>query len=317
MNVKNKTQVTMFEFSGLTDDELVAPFLFMIFLVVYIVTILGNIGMIAMVQISPNLHTPMYYLLSYLSLVDLFYTSVTTPKMLADLLSERKLITFIGCTLQFYFFCALVGTEVFVLSDMAYDRYVAICRPLHYVLVMTKKKCLMILSFSVGFVQSVAQTSSLFSLEFCESNLIEHFYCDIPPLVRLSCSETRTCTIVTLFFVCFCSLGSMTTILVTYILIISSVLRIKSAAGRRKAFSTCSSHLTCATIFYVTVFCTYLHPSSSTLKKQEIVASKDKVASVFYTVVTPMLNPLIYSLRNQEVKKAIIRLLQKSPNKHI
>ncbi|XP_077329945.1 olfactory receptor 5AR1-like [Lithobates pipiens] len=310
MDVKNKTQVTVFEFSGLTDDKLVAPFLFMLFLVVYIVTVLGNVGMMAMVHISPSLHTPMYYLLKYLSMVDLFYSSVITPKMLSDLLSERKLITFIGCSLQFYFFCALVGTEVFVLSDMAYDRYVAICHPLHYVSVMTKKKCqsLVIISFSVGFVQSVAQTTSLFSLEFCDSNHIDHFYCDIPPLVRLSCSETRACTIVTLFFVCSCSLSSMMIILVSYTFIMSSVLRINSAAGRRKAFSTCSSHLMCATIFYVTVSCTYLHPSSSTLKKQE------NVSSVFYTVVTPMLNPLIYSLRNQEVKKAILRLLKKSPH---
>ncbi|XP_073480401.1 olfactory receptor 5AR1-like [Aquarana catesbeiana] len=308
MNVKNKTQVTVFEFSGLTDDKLVAPFLFMIFLVVYMVTMLGNVGMMAMVHISPNLHTPMYYLLSHLSMVDLFYSLVITPKMLSDLLSERKLITFIGCSLQFYFFCALVGTEVFILSGMAYDRYLAICHPLHYASVMTKKKCLclFILSFVVGFVQSVAQTCSLFSLEFCDSNLIDHFYCDIPPLIRLSCSETRTCTIITLFFVCFCGLGSMTNILVSYTLIIPSILRINSAAGRRKAFSTCSSHLMCATVFYVAVFCSYFHPSSSTLKIQE------KVASVFYTAVTPMLNPIIYSLRNQEVKRAIIRLLQKS-----
>ncbi|XP_040197887.1 olfactory receptor 1019-like [Rana temporaria] len=307
MNVKNKTQVTMFEFSGLMP---LAPFLFVLFLMVYIVTVLGNIGMMAMVHLSPTLHTPMYYLLRCLSMVDLFYSSVITPKMFSDLLSKRKLITFIGCSLQFYFFCALVSTEVFILSGMAYDRYVAICRPLHYVLVMTKKKCLglVILSFSVGFVQSAAQTSSLFSLEFCDSNLIDHFYCDIPPLVRLSCSEIRTCTIVTLFLVCFCGIGSMTNILVSYTLIIPSILRINSAAGRRKAFNTCSSHLMCASIFYVTVFCTYLHPTSSTLKKEE------QVSSLFYTVVAPMLNPPFYSLRNQEVKKAIIRLLQKSPH---
>ncbi|XP_040197886.1 olfactory receptor 1019-like [Rana temporaria] len=313
MNVKNKTQVTMFEFSGLTDDKLVAPFLFVLFLVVYIVAVLGNIGMTAMVHISPTLHTPMYYLLRCLSMVDLFYSSVITPKMLADLLSERKLITFIGCTLQFYFICALAGTEILVLSVMAYDRYVAICHPLHYVSVMTKKKCLglVILSFSVGFVQSVAQTSSLFSLEFCDSNLIDHFYCDIPPLVRLSCSEIHICTIVTLFFGGSCCVSSVTILLVSYIFIMNSVLRINSVAGRRKAFSTCSSHLMCATIFYVTIVCAYFHPSSSTLKIQE------KVSSVFYTVVTPMLNPLIYSLRNQEVKKAIIRLLQKRSHSHI
>ncbi|XP_040198079.1 olfactory receptor 1020-like [Rana temporaria] len=308
MNIKNKTQVTVFEFSGLTDDKLVAPFLFVLFLMVYIVTVLGNIGMMAMVHISPTLHTPMYYLLRYLSMVDLFYSSVVTPKMLSDLLSERKLITFMGCTLQFYFFCALAATEILVLSDMAYDRYVAICHPLHYVSVMTNRKCfsLVILSFFIAFVQSVANTSSLFSLEFCDSNLIDHFYCDIPPLARLSCSETRTCTIVTLFFGSSCCLCSMTILLVSYIFIMNSVLRINSAAGRRKAFSTCSSHLMCATIFYVAIFCSYLHPSSSILKTQE------KVSSLFYTVVTPMLNPLIYSLRNQEVKQVILRLLQKS-----
>nr|DBA29734.1 TPA: hypothetical protein GDO54_005795 [Pyxicephalus adspersus] len=306
MNVKNKTQVTMFEFSGLTDNKLAAPFLFMFFFLVYMVTVLGNVGMMTIVHIAPSLHTPMYFFLSYLSMVDLFYSSVITPKMLSDLLSDRKLITFIGCALQFYFFCALVGTEVFVLSDMAYDRYVAICHPLHYISVMTKKKCLglIVLSFSVGFAQSVAQTSSLFSLDYCESNLIDHFYCDIPPLTRLSCSEIHICTMVTLFFVCFCSLSSMIIILISYALIISSVLQINSATGRRKAFSTCSSHLMCATIFYVTVFCTYLHPSSSTLTKQE------NISSVFYTVVTPMLNPVIYSLRNQEVKNVVIRLFK-------
>ncbi|XP_040197883.1 olfactory receptor 1020-like [Rana temporaria] len=313
MGVKNKTQVTVFEFSGLTDDKLFAQFLFVLFLMVYIVALLGNIGMMAMVHILPSLHTPMYYLLRYLSMVDLFYSSVVTPKMLSDLLSERKLITIIGCTLQFYFFCALAGTEILVLSVMAYDRYVAICHPLHYVSVMTNGKCLrlVILSFFIAFVQSVAQTSSLFSLEFCNSNLIDHFYCDIPPLARLSCSKIHICTIVTLFFGGSCCLCSMTIILVSYIFIMNSVLRINSAAGRRKAFSTCSSHLMCSTIFYVAVVCAYFHPSSSTLKTQE------KVSSVFYTVVTPMVNPLIYSLRNQEVKKAIIRLLQKRSHSHM
>nr|DBA29733.1 TPA: hypothetical protein GDO54_005794 [Pyxicephalus adspersus] len=301
MNFKNKTQVTIFKFSGLSEDEPLTPFLFMFFFLVYMVTVLGNVGMMAMAHIVPSLHTPMYFFLSFLSMVDLFYSSVITPKMLSDLLSEGKLITFIGCGLQFYFFCALVSSEIFVLSDMAYDRYVAICHPLHYISVMTKKKCLGLidLSFFVGFTQSAAQTSSLFSLDYCESNLIDHFYCDIHPLIRLSCSETRTCTIVTLFFVCFCSLGSMMIILISYILIITSILVIKSAAGRRKAFSTCSSHLTCATIFYVSVFCTYFHPTSSVLKKQE------KVSSAFFTMVTPMLNPLIYSLRNQEVQYVI------------
>ncbi|XP_018415335.1 PREDICTED: olfactory receptor 1019-like, partial [Nanorana parkeri] len=303
MNLKNKTLVTVFRFSGLSDDKELAPFLFMFFSLVYMVTICGNVGIMSMVYISPSLHTPMYYFLSYLSMVDICYSSIIAPEMLSDLLSEKKLITFMACAFQFYFFAAMIGTEVLVLSIMAYDRYVAICRPLHYVLTMTKKKCLylVLFTFSSGFLHSVAQTSSLFSLEYCDSNLIDHFYCDIPPLVRLSCSDTRTCNIVTLFFMCLFSLSSMTIILVSYALIISSILRISSAAGRRKAFSTCSSHLMCASIFYATIYLTYLPSSGITLKKQ------DKVASVFYAVVTPMLNPLIYSLRNQEMKKMLHR----------
>ncbi|KAM5172736.1 olfactory receptor 5AP2-like [Mantella aurantiaca] len=308
----NKTRVIVFELSGVTDDWESAPYLFMLFLLLYMMTICGNIGIIAIVQISPTLHTPMYFFLSHLSMVDFLYSSTVTPKMLSDLLADKKLISFIGCALQFYFYVALASAEVFVLSIMAYDRYVAIRYPLHYILIMTTKKCLglVLLIFSVCFIHSSAQTSCLFSLEYCGSNIVDHFYCDISPLVRLSCSETHTCTSITLFFVCFCSLSSMMTILISYILIISSILRIKSAAGRRKAFSTCSSHLMCATIFYVTVFFTYLHPSSSVFKQ-------DKVAPVFYTVVTPMLNPLIYSLRNQEVKKVILRLVQKTPSKLI
>ncbi|XP_040198082.1 olfactory receptor 1019-like [Rana temporaria] len=313
MNNANKTQVIVFELSGLTDDREFAPFLFIFFLLVYIITICGNIGIIAVVQISPSLHTPMYYFLSYLSVVDLFYSSVVTPKMLSDLLSDKKLISFIGCALQFYFYVALASVEVFVLSIMAYDRYVAICHPLHYVLIITMKKCLGLVlpTFFVGFVQSSAQTSCIFSLKYCGSNLVDHFFCDLAPVVNLSCSETRTCTTISLFFVCFCSLTSMTTILVSYTLIISSILRINSTAGRRKAFNTCSSHLMCVIVFYVTVFFTYLHPSSTTLKKQDLVAS------VVYAVVTPMLNPLIYSLRNQEVKKVIKRLVKKSPKEPI
>ncbi|XP_073480406.1 olfactory receptor 5AR1-like [Aquarana catesbeiana] len=313
MNNANKTQVIVFELSGLTDDREFAPFLFIFFLLVYIITICGNIGIIAVVQISPSLHTPMYYFLSYLSVVDLLYSSVVTPKMLSDLLSDKKIITFIGCALQFYFYVALATVEVFVLSIMAYDRYVAICHPLHYVLIITMKKCLGLVlpTFFVGFLQSSAQTSCIFSLKYCQSNIVDHFFCDLSPVVNLSCSETHTCTIISLFFVCFCTLTSMTTILVSYTLIISSIIRIKSTAGRRKAFSTCSSHLMCVTIFYVTVFFTYLHPSSAALKKQDLVAS------VFYAVVTPMLNPLIYSLRNQEVKKVIKRLVKESPKEPI
>ncbi|XP_075061691.1 olfactory receptor 5AP2-like [Mixophyes fleayi] len=301
MDVINKTQVTVFVFSGLTDNRELAQFLFIFFLHVYLVTIVGNIGMMTVVHNTSNLHTPMYFFLSYLSLVDLLYSSVITPKMLSDLFSMRKTISFDGCALQFFFFASLACTEVFLLSNMSYDRFVAICHPLHYVSIMTKKKCwyLVVLAFTIGFIQSSMQTSCIFTLQFCGSNLIDHFYCDMPPLIKLSCSDSFPCAIITVIFIGSSGLGSLTTILISYTFIISSILRMKSAEGRQKAFSTCSSHLLCVTMFYVSVFFTYLRSPSNVLEKQ------DKIAAVFYSVLTPMLNPLIYSLRNQEVKRVM------------
>ncbi|KAM5171692.1 olfactory receptor 5B21-like [Mantella aurantiaca] len=301
----NNTQVAVFEFSGLTDNDKLIPFLFALFLMVYLVTILANVGLIVLVFVASNLQTPMYYFLSYLSAVDLFYSTAVSPKMLSDLTSIRKTITFNGCALQFFFFAALAVTEVLLLSSMSYDRYAAICHPLHYVSIMTKSKCLSLvaLSFSIGFFQSVVQTSCLFSLQYCGPNLIDHFYCDIPPVIRLSCSKTLLCNTFTILFVGIYCFFSLSAILVTYALIFKTILRIKSSEGRQKAFSTCSSHLMCASIFFVAVFFTYLRSPSSALDK------RDKVASVFYTVMTPMLNPLIYSLRNQEVKRAIMQVI--------
>ncbi|XP_018415282.1 PREDICTED: olfactory receptor 5B12-like [Nanorana parkeri] len=306
MPLSNATQVTMFELTGLTDNKRLVPFLFILFLMIYMVTLMGNVGMIGLVRAFSSLHTPMYYFLSYLSLVDLVYSSTITPKMLADLISVRKSISFIGCVLQIYFYAALASIEVLLLSSMSYDRYAAICHPLHYVSVMTKDKCssLVLLSFSVGLMQSLAQTSCVFSLQYCRSNLIDHFYCEIPPLLKLSCSDTFFCEVLTLFFVSTLGLFSLITVLISYILIVSSILQMKSADGRQKAFSTCSSHLMCVSIFFVTVFFVYLRPDTRVLEKQ------DKVASVFYSVVTPMLNPLIYSLRNQDVKRVIIKAIQ-------
>ncbi|XP_063785554.1 olfactory receptor 5B21-like [Pseudophryne corroboree] len=305
MVTTNLTQVRMFVFSGLTDNGELAPFLFILFLHVYMVTVVGNIGMMAIVHNNSNLHTPMYFFLSYLSLVDLFYSSVITPKMLSDLISTRKTISFVGCALQFFLFAGLACTEVLLLSNMAYDRYAAICHPLHYVSIMTKNicMCLVVLAFSIGFLQSSFQTICVYSLHFCDTILIDHFYCDVPPLLKLSCSDTFSCVLVTVFFVASCGMGSFIVILISYMFIISSILRMKSAEGRRKAFSTCSSHLTCSSIFYVSVFFTYLRSPSNAIENQ------DKIAAVFYSAVTPMLNPLIYSLRNQEVKRVIIQAM--------
>ncbi|XP_068129302.1 olfactory receptor 5B21-like [Hyperolius riggenbachi] len=305
MDIKSNSQVTEFVFSGLTNDHNLIPFLFTFFLLVYLVTVLGNIGLMVIVHVSANLHTPMYFFLSHLSAVDLFYSSAVTPKLISDLISLQKTISFIGCAAQFFFFAALAGTEVLLLSSMSYDRYAAVCHPLHYVSIMTTKKCFIMvsLSFSFGFFQSLMQTSCLFSLEYCESNLIDHFYCDVPPMLQLSCSETLLCNMLNILLIGSCGFLSLLTILVTYFLIFSAVLHISSSEGRVKAFNTCSSHLLCATVFYASVFFTYLRPPSSVLE------NKDKVASVFYTVVTPMLNPLFYSLRNQEVKRAIMQAI--------
>ncbi|XP_040275199.1 olfactory receptor 1019-like [Bufo bufo] len=311
VDVSNKTQVAEFVFSGLTKDKRLENFLFTLFMVIYLVTIVANLGLVAIVRTTSTLQIPMYYFLSYLSLVDIFYSSTITPKMLSDLKSLKKNISFEGCALQFFFYASLASIDSLILSIMSYDRYVAICHPLHYMTIMTKKKCLylVLLSFSIGFLQSSVQTSCAFSLQFCGSNLINHFYCDAPLLFRLSCSDTSTCDKVTVYIVSAMGMGPLMTILLSYLLIVLSISRIQSADGKKKAFSTCSSHIICISIFYGTIFFTYFRPSSS------VFTIQDKVASVFYTAVTPMLNPLIYSLRNQDVKRVVIALLSKQLGK--
>ncbi|XP_056424950.1 olfactory receptor 1020-like [Hyla sarda] len=304
-NVINGTQVLIFVFSGLTNDRRLIPFLFSFFLLVYIVSVVGNTGMIAIVRNSSRLHTPMYFFLSYLSLVDLFYSTVITPKILSDLISLRRTISLDGCAVQFFFFAGMAGTEIFILSDMSYDRYVAICSPLRYASIMTPRRCffLVLLAFFIGFFQSTLQTSCLFRLRFCHSNLIDHFYCDAPPLLKLSCSDTFYCNLVTVYSVGTCTVGSLYVILTSYLLIFISIIHMKTAEGKQKAFSTCSSHLICTAMFYITVFFTYLRPPS------EVFDNQDKAACIVYTVITPMLNPIVYSLRNQEVKQIIVHMV--------
>ncbi|KAM4038752.1 olfactory receptor 5B21-like [Anomaloglossus baeobatrachus] len=301
-----QTQVAVFIFSGLTDDDRLKIFLFTLFIVIYLITIFSNLGLVAIVHESSNLQNPMYFFLSYLSLVDVFYSSTVTPKMLSDLVSLKKTISFEGCALQFFFYAAQASIDALLLSTMSSDRYVAICHPLHYVSIMTEKKCLclVLLSLSIGFFQSTVVTSCAFSLQFCGSNLIDHFFCDAPIVLRLSFSDTSTCGMVTFFIVSAMGMGMSTIISLSY-LVILSISRMASAEGRKKAFSTCSSHLLCVAIYFGSILFTYLHPPSNKLSIQ------DKVASVFYTAVIPMLNPFIYSLRNQNVKRSIITSAQK------
>ncbi|XP_063145139.1 olfactory receptor 5AR1 isoform X2 [Candoia aspera] len=268
--------------------------------------------MILLILLDEQLHSPMYFFLCHLSFVDLGYSTAIAPRMLADFLQRRKVISFSSCATQFAFFVGFVDAECYVLAAMAYDRYVAICRPLHYGTIMSKQVCLVLVvgSYVAGLISLVSHTSLTFSLDFCGSNIINHFFCEIPPLLALSCSDTYVSEIL-LFSLCgFIEFSTILIILISYCFIFAAILRIRSAEGRLKAFSTCASHLTGVTLFYGTVMFMYLRPPSSYSLDQ------DKWASVFYTVVIPMLNPLIYSLRNKDVKEAFRRVISKKVLSH-
>ncbi|XP_037671214.1 olfactory receptor 5F1-like [Choloepus didactylus] len=298
---KNDTSLTEFILMGLAESMEEQFILFLLFFLIYTLTVLGNVGMILLIRIDSRLHIPMYFFLANLSFVDVCYSSTITPKMLVDLLSEQKTISFAGCFLQMYFFIALATTECILFGLMAYDRYVAICNPLRYPLVMSRTVCVKMAAgaFAAGLLNSMVNTSYVSSLPFCGSNVIHHFFCDSPPIFKLSCSDTRMNESIFSTFAGVNMVGALLIILTSYSYILVSIFRMHSGEGRRKSFSTCASHLTAIILFYATSIYTYLRPSSSYSLNQ------DKVASVFYTVVIPMLNPLIYSLRNKEVKKAL------------
>ncbi|XP_074083883.1 olfactory receptor 5M5-like [Macrotis lagotis] len=306
MSKINQTMVTEFILLGLTDRPELQPVLFVIFLVIYLITVVGNVGMIVLIRSEPKLHTPMYFFLSHLSFVDLCYSTNVTPQMLVNFLSERKTISFVGCFIQFHFFITLVITDYYMLTVMAYDRYVAICNPLLYSSKMSKNVCISLVTapYVYGFVNGLVQTILMFQLSFCGSNEINHFYCADPPLLALSCSDTyikETAMFIGAGSNLTCSLAI---ILISYMFIFVAILRIRSTEGQRKAFSTCGSHLTAVTIYYGTLFCMYLRPPSETSVEQ------GKIVAVFYIFVSPMLNPLIYSLRNKDVKDAMRRIVK-------
>ncbi|XP_045018784.1 olfactory receptor 5F1-like [Bubalus bubalis] len=297
----NCTLLMEFILLGLTDTLELQAILFSLFLVIYILTVVGNIGMILLIRTDSQLHTPMYFFLAILSFADVGYSSTITPKMLVDFLSEKKTISFAGCFLQMYFFIAFATIECILFGLMAHDCYVAICNPLLYSLIMSRTVCLKMAAgaFTAGLLNSVVHTGYVSSLSFCCSNVIHHFFCDSPPIFKLSCSDTRLYESILSTFAGVNIVGTLLVILTSYCYILFSIFRMHSGEGRRRAFSTCASHLTAIILFYSTSIHTYLRPSSS------YSLSHDKVASVFYTVVIPMLNPLIYSLRNREVKKAL------------
>ncbi|XP_053564218.1 olfactory receptor 1044-like [Bombina bombina] len=303
----NNTQVKEFILQGLTDNPKLQIILFVLFFIFYIVTLLGNIGIIVAIRADSHLHTPMYFFLNNLSFLDLCYSTVITPKTLATFLSKTKAISYHECALQMYFFAASVTTECFLLGIMAYDRYVAICNPLLYSVAMSKQLCIRLVAgaYTLGYMNATLHTITTFRLPFCKTNKIDHFYCDVPPLIKLSCTDTTMNEILMFIFGGFAETSSLTTIIVSYSYIISTVLKIRSVDGRKKAFSTCGSHLAAVTIFYSTILFMYLRPAST------YAMSQDRVASVFYTVIIPMLNPLIYSLRNNEVAQALKKIKTK------
>ncbi|XP_053120400.1 olfactory receptor 5F1-like [Hemicordylus capensis] len=307
MERENQTSLKEFIFLGLSDDPKLQTLLFATGLLIYMLTLAGNLAIIRLVQVDQHLHTPMYFLLSNLSFTEICYITTTMPKMLWDLLSKKKTISFAGCMLQMYFFLTTAATEGVLLSVMAYDRYAAICRPLHYTLLMSQPVCrwLLAASWAIGNINAMVNTTFVFSLNFCGSNQIVHFFCDIPPVLHLSCSDTSLAELVT-----FIVSGSIMTITVSlivlsYILIVSSVLKIHTVQGRIKTFSTCASHLTVVSIFYSTAIFTYMRPSSSHSMEQ------DRLISVLYTIITPLLNPLIYSFKNKDMQAALRNVLRK------
>ncbi|KFV09245.1 Olfactory receptor 5AS1, partial [Pterocles gutturalis] len=299
----NCTTLTEFVLLGFTDRPELEILLFGLFLLIYTTTLVGNAGLILLVRLNACLHTPMYYFLSNLSLLDLGCSSAIAPKMLVNLLAERKTISVTGCATQMFLFAAVVDAECLILAAMAYDRYVAICHPLLYAAALSRRVCASLAAgaYLSGGLTALVHTFFTFTLSFCGSNVINHFFCDIPPLLELSCSSTHVNELL-LFALCgFIQTSTFLTIVVSYACILSAVLRLHVAGSRHKAFCTCTSHLTAVGLFYGSLLFTYLRPSSS------YSLGTDKVISASYTIVFPMLNPLIYSLRNKEVKDALRR----------
>ncbi|XP_008839166.1 olfactory receptor 8B3-like isoform X2 [Nannospalax galili] len=307
MALANVSRVTEFILLGLTEQPSLQIPLFLLFLVMYMITALGNLALIILIVLNSHLHTPMYFFLFNLSFVDLCYSSVITPKMLMNFVLMKNIISYVGCMTQFYLFCFCVISECYVLTSMAYDRYVAICNPLLYNIAMSPKLCsyLMFASYLMAFSSAMIHTGCLLRLTFCDKNIINHYFCDLLPLLQLSCTSTYVNEI-GIFIVAGKDVILPTAIIfISYGFILSSILHIRPTEGRSKAFSTCSSHIIAVSLFFGSGAFMYLKPSS--------VGSMDegKISSTIYTTLIPMMNPLIYSLRNRDVKEALRKTLSK------
>ncbi|XP_040113661.1 olfactory receptor 8H3-like [Oryx dammah] len=303
----NITQVSDFILMGLTDSGEIRLALFTLFLLMYLITVLGNAGMMLIICLDLQLHTPMYFFLIHLSFLDLSFSTAVTPKALDTLLTSNRCISYLNCFLQMNCFVFVGVTECVLLSSMAYDHCAAICKPLHYPAIMSTRRCCSLVfgSFLIGLMDTFVNMLCMSKLHFCDSTVTYHFFCDAPPVLALSCTDTHGIEIIISICAGSTLVVSLITISVSYVSILSTILKITSTSGKQKAFSTCASPLLSVTIFYGTMIFTYVKPSKF------YSLGKDQVVSVFYSIVIPMLNPLIYSLRNKEVKNALSRVLQK------
>ncbi|XP_077169630.1 olfactory receptor 5AR1-like [Paroedura picta] len=308
LQLENQTITREFVLLGFGDlPEFLQILLFILFLIIYVMTMAGNIFIIVLVVTDSHLHTSMYFFLVNLSLLEVCYTSTIWPRMLASFVTGNRTVPVHACIMQFWVFGSLAATECYLFSAMSFDRYIAICKPLHYMTIMNNKVCLILVAASwfCGFVENTVLIAFVFQLTFCGPNEIEHFFCDYTPIMQLSCTDTYKAQLALTVLASVCTFPSFMFTIASYVYIIMAILRIPSQTGRKKAFSTCSSHLVVVSIFYGTIIIVYVLPKTEMLKEM------NKVFSVFYTVLTPLINPLIYSLRNKEVKKAWERILSK------
>ncbi|XP_053555850.1 olfactory receptor 5V1-like [Bombina bombina] len=302
----NGSSVSEFIILGLSTQPELETLIFITFLIIYIIALIGNLIILILVIIDPGLSTPMYFFLGFLSFLDICCTSTSLPKMLTGYITKNKTISFYDCVAQLYFVTLLSSTELLLLAVMAYDRYVAIVHPLRYAVIISQRVCICVITVIsiIGSVNSIAHTCLTFRLPYCDDNKINHFFCEIMPLLKLACADTYWNEIATVIsdviLGMFCFLLTCT----SYVFIINTIMKIRSAEGKRKAFSTCTSHITIVSMYYGAVIFTYARPRSS------LSLEKDKIVSAIYAVFTPTLNPIIYSLRNKEVKVAFKRIVR-------
>ncbi|XP_070592159.1 olfactory receptor 9G4-like [Erythrolamprus reginae] len=296
----NWTLLTNFVLVGFTTDPFLQIIFFVLFLASYVITLTGNVSLMSLIYLDSRLHTPMYFFVGNLSFLDIWYSSVYTPRILFDCVSKNNHMSLAGCAAQFFFSAGLAYTECFLLAFMAYDRFVAICNPLLYAVAMPKKLCIQLVvgAYAAGFANAIIYTGNIFRLHFCGNNVINHYFCDEPPLLKMTCDDLSVYKLIVAIVLSSNLLVITAVIVSSYIGIGTAIVNIRSAAGRRKAFFTCSAHLMSVSLFYGSIFIMYLTPNFPH------TPNWDKANALFYTVVNPLANPFIYSLRNKDVKAA-------------